>query len=58
MQLLHLQELPNICNIFEIIMTGIDNKNLWKDFWENKLHWEVLKEFPGRNYGLGSASGR
>jgi len=33
-ELLNLQELPNICNIFEIIIkTGIDNKKLPKDFW-------------------------
>lgn len=38
--------MPNICNIFEIIiMTGIDNKKLLKDFRQNKLHSEVLKSF-------------
>lgn len=38
--------MPNICNIFEIIlMTGIDNKKLLKDFRPNKLHSEVLKSF-------------
>lgn len=40
---MYLQELPNICNI--IIRTDIDNKKLPKDFWENKLHSEVLKTF-------------
>lgn len=43
MELLHLLELPNICNIFAIIKrTGIDNQ---KDFCENKLKPEVLKSF-------------
>lgn len=38
--------MPNICNIFEIIVkTGIDNKKLSNNFWENKLLSEVLKSF-------------
>lgn len=43
-----IQELPNIRNIFEIIIirTGISNKKLPMDFWESKLHSEVLKSFP------------
>lgn len=45
-ELLHLQELPNICNIFEtIVKTGIDNKKLSNNFWENELYSEVLKSF-------------
>lgn len=45
-ELSHLQELPNICNIFEIIIrTGIHNKKLPTDFWESKLHSDVLKSF-------------
>lgn len=47
MELSYLQELPNICSIFEIITrTGIYNKKLAMGFWESKLHSEILKSFP------------
>lgn len=43
-ELLHLWELPNICIRFEV-RTGINNKKLSKESWENKLQLEILKSF-------------